>query len=125
LPATSKIIGYSIAILFKIRSGVAHVAMAPLASGQQAATGLRLIHCVARLVLSSPLPLFLPFPPSRLSVGVDVGVGVVEGDTFGRRRRRGMECKGRRRGMRQANAGTVAFCIINPSDLPRGSMRDM
>jgi len=38
----------------------------------------------------SPLP-SLPFPPFHLGVGV--GVGVIEGAAFGRRRWRGMGCE--------------------------------
>jgi hypothetical protein len=62
---------------FKSRSSVTHITMAPVPGGQLSAAGLRLLSCVARLALSSPL-LSLPsllFPPSRLAVGVGVGVG--------------------------------------------------
>jgi hypothetical protein len=49
---------------FKNTLGVAHVAMAPMADGQQHAAGLRLLPRAVRLALSSPL-LSLPSPPSH------------------------------------------------------------
>ena len=41
---------------FKSRTGVAHVAMAPMASRQQLIAGLRLLPRATHLALSSPLP---------------------------------------------------------------------
>jgi hypothetical protein len=64
---------------FKSRSGVAHIAIALVAGGQRPAVELRLLPCAARLALP-----FLPFPPSRLGVGI--GVGVIEFAAFERRR---------------------------------------
>jgi hypothetical protein len=46
---------------FESRSGVAHVAMAPVTGEQRPATRLHLLPCAACLVHSSPLPP-LPFP---------------------------------------------------------------
>ena len=56
-------------VCFKSRSGIAHVAMAPVAGEQQPTAGLRLLPRVAHLALSSPS---LPFPslPSDLVVTV-------------------------------------------------------
>jgi hypothetical protein len=64
---------------FKSRFGVTHIAIAPVAGGQQPAVELWLLPCAARLALP-----FLPFPPSRLGVGI--GVGVIEFAAFERRR---------------------------------------
>jgi hypothetical protein len=50
--------------------------------------------------LPSPLLSSLPFPPSRLGVGVDVGVRVVEGAAFERKCWRGMGCGARGHGVR-------------------------
>ena len=52
---------------FKSRSGVAHVAMTPVAGGQLPAAGLRLLPRAARLALSFSSP---PFPSLHLAAVV-------------------------------------------------------
>jgi hypothetical protein len=73
-----------VAKCFKSRSGAAQVAMAPVSGGQLSGKGFG--SYLARRASSSPLLSLpsIPFSPSRLSVGVrvGVGVGVVERATF-------------------------------------------
>jgi hypothetical protein len=114
---------------FKSRSDVVHIAMASMAGGQRPVTGLRLLPRVLRLTFSSPLlssPFSsLPFPPSRLGVGVGVRAEVIEGVVFGRRCWREMECGARGREMRcecrcrssvraAASAGAAPGRILRP-----------